>query len=218
MIRRPRRPVANGIAPHTSAPHGVPAGRFRSWAGLAVVTAGIAAAAVVVPPLITPDHHRAVAPAAPVPSPSAASPASSPSAPVTPSATPSATPASFTPIAAEAEGADGILTGSAAKTDCAACHGGGRVRYIGVSSRVTVLATIPVSGRRKLTVVYEADGTRSLKVSVNNGAPRTYSVSGPGWETPRTFHFTADLPAGPLRVSLFNDESPAPDIDAVLIS
>jgi hypothetical protein len=208
--------VANGIAPDTLAGHGVPARRSRSWAGVAVVTAGIAAAAIVVPPLITPDHHHRAA--APVPSPSAASSSPSPSAPVTPSATPSANPASFTPIAAEAEGAGSILTGDAAKTDCTTCHGGGRVRYIGNSSRVTVRATVPVSGRRTLTVVYEADGPRSLKVSVNDGAPHTYSVTGPGWTTPRTFHFTADLPSGPLRVSLFNDESPAPDIDAVLIS
>jgi hypothetical protein len=207
--------VADGIAPDTLPGHHLPVRRSRSWVGLAVVTAGIAAAAVVVPPLIAPDHHqRAVAPVAPVPSSSAASPSPSPSATVTPSAT----PVSFTPIAAEAEGAGSILTGGAAKTDCAACHGGGRVRYICDSCRVTVRATVPVSGRRTLTVVYEADGPRFLKVSVNGGIPRTYPVTGPGWTTPRTFHFTADLPAGPLRVSLFNDESPAPDIDAVLIS
>jgi hypothetical protein len=203
--------VVNGIAPDTLPGHRVPARRSRPWVGLAVVMAGIAAAAVVVPPLIAPDrHHRAVAPAQ---APSAAT--------VTPSAptvTPSATPASFAPIAAEAEGASSILTGGAAKTDCAACHGGGRVRYVCNSCRVTVRATVPVSGRRTLTVVYETDGPRFLKVSVNDGAPRTYPVTGPGWTSPRTFRFTADLPTGPLRISLFNDESPAPDIDAVLIS
>jgi hypothetical protein len=208
--------VANGIAPDTLADHGVPGRRSRSWAGLAVITAGIAAAAVVVPPLITPDHHQRAA--APLPSPSAAAPSPAASAPVTPSATPSASRASFTPIAAEAEGALSILTGDAAATDCVTCHGGGRVRYIGNSSRVTVRATVPVSGRRTLTIVYEADGPRSLKVSVNDGPPRTFPVTGPGWTTPRTLHFTADLSAGPLRVSLFNDESPAPDIDAILLS
>jgi hypothetical protein len=173
--------------------------------------AGIAAAAVVVPPLIAPDrHHRAVAP---VQAPSAPTVTSS-----APTVTPSATPASFAPIAAEAESASSILTGGAAKTDCAACHGGGRVRYVCNSCRVTVRATVPIAGRRTLTVVYETDGPRFLKVSVNDGAPRTYPVTGPGWTSPRTFQFTADLPTGPLRISLFNDESPAPDIDAVLIS
>ena len=213
--------MANGFAPDTLPGHRVPERRSRSWAGVAVVTAGIAAAAVVVPPLISPDRHQQPA-VAPVPSPSAASSSPSPSAPVTtsptPSLTPSATPSSFTPIAVEAEGAGSILTGDAAQTDCTACHGGGRVRYLGDTSRVTVRATVPVSGRRTLTVVYEADGRRDLKVSVNDGAPRTFPVTGPDWETPRTFHFSADLPAGPLRVTLFNDESPAPDVDAVLIS
>ena len=32
-------------------------------------------------------------------------------------------------------------------------------------------------------------------------------MTGPGWETPRSFRFTADLPSGPLRLTLFNDES-----------
>jgi hypothetical protein len=218
--------VANGLAPDTLPDHRVPTPRSRPWAGLALVTAGIAAVAVVVPPLIAPDrHHRA---GAPVVSPSA--PASPPSALVTPSAapsaipsaipsaTPSVTPASFTPIAVEAEGTGSILTGDAAGTACDACHGGGRVRYLGDTSRVTLRATVPVAGRRTLTVVYEADGPRLLKVKVNDGVPRTYPVTGPDWDTPRTFHFTADLPAGPLRVTLFNDESPAPDVDAVLIS
>ena len=208
--------MANGIAPDVRPGRRVSARRSRPWVGVAVVTAGIAAAAVVVPPLIVPDHHqRALAPtpsASPSPSPSATSP--SPAA----RATTSAAPASFTPIAAEAEGAGSVLTGGAARTDCPACHGGGRVRYVCNSCRVTVRATVPVSGRRTLTVVYEADGPRFLKVSVNDGVPRTYPVTGPGWDTPRSFHFTADLPTGPLRVSLFNDESPAPDIDAVLIS
>ena len=204
--------MADGITPDIVPGHHVPARRSRSWAGLAVVTAGIAAAAVVVPPLIAPDHRqRAIAP---VPAPSAAVTSPSPSAPVVTSA-PAAT---FSPIAAEAEAASSILTGGAATTDCTACHGGGRVRYICNNCRVTVRTNVPVAGRRTVTIVYEADGPRFLKVSVNDGAPRTYPVTGPGWTTPRTFQFTADLPSGPLRVSLFNDESPAPDIDAVLIS
>ncbi len=210
--------MVNGIAPDTQPGHRVPAPRSRPWAGLAVVLAAIAAAAVVVPPLIAPDHHHPRA-AAPVPAPSATMPATAATAAPSPAtATSSATPASFVPIAAEAESASSILTGGAVRTDCATCHGGGRVRYVCNSCRVTVRATVPVSGRRTLTVVYEADGPRFLKVSVNGGAPRTYPVTGPGWTSPRTFHFTADLPTGPLRVSLFNDESPAPDIDAVLIS
>jgi hypothetical protein len=55
-------------------------------------------------------------------------------------------------------------------------------------------------------------------VSINDAKAAIYPVTGPGWDTPRSFHFTAELPAGPLRVTLFNDDSPAPDVDEVVIS
>jgi hypothetical protein len=199
--------VANGIVPDALPDH-LPRPRHRSpWLGLTVVTAGIAIAAVVVPPLIAPRHRAAPAPA------------SSPS--VVPSSAPASTsppPARFVPITAEAEDPHTVLTGGAAPTDCDTCHGGGRVRYVCATCRVTVRTTLPVSGRRTVTVVYEVDGPRLLKVSVNDAPATDHRVTGPGWTTPRSFRFTADLPAGPLRIALFNDESPAPDVDAVVIS
>jgi len=199
-------------------------GRRSQWLGFAVVLAAIAVAAVVVPPLIAPRHPapRHSAPDHP------ALPRASAPAPVTSSVSPGATaapppaatgaPARFTPITVEAEDPRSILTGGAAATDCAACRGGGRVRYICPDCRVTLRTTVPVAGRRTVTVFYEVDGPRSLKVSINDAKAGVYPVTGPGWETPRSFHFTADLPAGPLRVTLFNDDSPAPDVDEVVIS
>lgn len=190
--------------------------RVGQWAGLAVLAIGIAVATVTVPPLITPRHDRqpVTLPVTPsvTPSPTVAA------APVVPTSSATRPPARFTPITVQAEDPRNTLTGGAAATDCATCRGGGRVRYICADCRVVVRATVPVAGARTVTVVYEADGRRSLKVSVNGATPRTWPVTGPGWETPRTLKFTADLPAGPLRLSLFNDESAAPDVDEVVIS
>jgi len=185
-----------------------PSGRRSQWLGLASVTVGIAVAAIVVPPLITPRHH--------VPPPAASS-----AAPTTSLAQPAAgasSPAQFAPITIEAEDPHNTLSGGAAATECATCHGGGRVRYICAACRVVLRATMPVSGRRTVTVFYEADGPRSLKVRVDDARAASWPVTGPGWTTPRSFHFTADLPAGPLRLTLYNDESPAPDVDAVVIT
>ncbi|GIF75122.1 hypothetical protein [Asanoa siamensis] len=199
--------MANGIAPDTLPGRHRP-GR-RQWLGLAVVAAVVGVATVAVPPLIAPRHDPPAAASSPAPTVVSSAPATSPSA------SPSAR---FVPVTIEAEDPGNVLTGGAAPTECATCRGGARVRYLCLSCVVTLHGTVPVSGRRTVTVVYETDGYRSLKVSVNGAAPRTWQVSGPDWTTPRSFRFTADLPAGPLRVSLFNDESPAPDVDQVVIS
>ena len=191
-----------------------PARRLGQWLGLTALAVGIAVATVVVPPLITPRHDRPAA--APVSSaPVLSTPAGASPVPATVAARP---PARFTPITVQAEDPGNTLTGGAAATDCATCRGGGRVRYLCTACRVVVRATVPVAGARTVTVVYEADGRRALKVSVNGGEARTWPVTGPGWETPRTLRFTADLPAGPLRLALFNDETSAPDVDEVVIS
>ncbi|GIF45655.1 hypothetical protein DFJ67_0711 [Asanoa ferruginea] len=195
--------MANGIAPDTLPGRHRPS--RRQWLGLAVVTAGVAAAAVGVPPLITP-HHDPPPAAAPVVPPAASTPVVSPSI------------ARFVPITVEAEDPRNTLSGGAAATECATCRGGARVRYLCIDCRVTVRTTVPVAGRRTVTIVYESDGYRTLKVSVNGAPARTWQVKGADWTTPHSFRFTADLPAGPLRLTLFNDESPAPDVDQVVVS
>jgi hypothetical protein len=189
--------VANGIAPDTLTR------RRGQWLGLAAVIAVVAVATVAVPPLIAPRHDPPAREAAPPASPSPISVVSS---------------ARFRAITVEAEDPDNTLSGGAAATPCATCRGGRRVRYLCMACRVTVRTAVPVSGRRTVTVVYEADGDRILKVSVNGGPSRTWPVIGTGWTTPHSLTFTADLPAGPLRLDLYNDESPAPDVDQVIIS
>ena len=204
--------MANGIAPDTLPGHQRPS--RRQWLGLAVVAVVVAVATVAVPPLITP--HRDPKPADSSPAGQrAAIGAASPSASATQSV-PSSAP--FEPITVEAEDSRNTLSGGAVWTSCATCHGGRRVRYLCITCRVTVRTTVPVSGRRTVTVVYETDGDRALKVSVNGAPARTWQVTGTDWTTPRSFRFTADLPAGPLRLTLYNDETPAPDVDQVVIS
>ncbi|SNS97957.1 hypothetical protein SAMN05421812_102604 [Asanoa hainanensis] len=205
--------MANGIAPDTVPSHQRP--RRRQWLGLAVVIAVVAVATVAVPPLITPNHEARPAPSS---SPQAAviaaaspSPTAAPTVGVSPSVR-------FGPITVEAENLDNSLTGGAAPTECATCRGGARVRYLCVTCQVIVRTTVPVSGERTITVVYETDGYRALKVKVNDGPARTFQVGGTDWTTPRSFRFTVDLPAGPVRVALFNDHTPAPDVDQVVIS
>jgi len=190
--------------------------RLGQWLGLGALAIGIAVATVVVPPLITPRHDAA----APASTPSSSPPSSTPTKAAKPTTTTAAprTTAPFIPITIQAEDPATTLTGGAAAADCATCRGGARVRYVCTACTVIVRATLPVAGARTVTVVYEADGRRSLKVSVNGAAPRTWPVTGTDWETPRTLRFTADLPAGPVRLSLFNDETAAPDIDEVVIS
>ena len=209
--------MANGNLPDTfrsSSSHQRPNRRRGQWLGLTALATGMAVATIAVPPLVTP--HRGTGPAAsPSPSVSVARPAADGAG--SPSAGASS-PARFTPITVEAEDPRSTLSGGAAVTACATCRGGHRVRYLCFTCRLVVRATVPVSGRRTMTIVYETDGDRTIKVRINDAPARTLPVTGSDWTTPRSVQFTADLPAGPLRLSFYNDESPAPDLDEVVIS
>jgi hypothetical protein len=81
-----------------------------------------------------------------------------------------------------------------------------------------VRISLPVSGPRTVTVVYEVQSTRTIKISVNGALPHIQTVSGQSWTTPQAFEYTAELPAGDVRLTLYNDNSPAPDIDKIIIS
>jgi len=100
---------------------------------------------------------------------------------------------------------------------CAPCEGGARVAYILKEDDLTVVADVPVGGERTITVTYETDGPREIQLSINGGAPILRLVDGAGWEVPRTFQVTAEIPAGEVRLRFFNN-GPAPDIDKVTIS
>ena len=209
--------MANGNLPDTfrgGSGHQRPSRRRGQWLGLTALAAGMAVATVAVPPLVTPRRGSgptaSASPSVSVAGPSVAG-ASSPSAAAS-------SPARFTPITVEAEDPRSTLSGGAAVTDCATCRGGHRVRYLCLTCRVVVHATVPVAARRTVTIVYEADGDRAIKVRINDAPARTLQVTGRDWTTPRSVQFTAELPAGAVRLSFYNDEAPAPDLDQVVIS
>jgi hypothetical protein len=152
------------------------------------------------------------------------SPAAAPSAAVSSAAVSAAAfrsatvPAQFAPFSIQAEDPANRLTGGASVVACATCRGGHRVRYLCPACALEVSFALPVAGSRKVTVWYEVDGPRSLKVSINGGAARAFPVDGPDWSAPRSFDFTAELPAGQVRMKLYNDDSPAPDLDEVAVA
>jgi hypothetical protein len=144
--------------------------------------------------------------------------AAPPAKPPTTTAGRSPPAAAFSPISVQAERPGNALYGAAEVASCAACEGGARVRYIGGANEVVVFADVPVAGSRTVTVAYETDGLRVLKVSINGRAPIVFALNGVSWVEPERVQFTAVIPAGRVQIRLYNDESPAPDADLVVIS
>jgi hypothetical protein len=130
----------------------------------------------------------------------------------------STAPGAFEPLGVQAEDPASTLVGSAAVTDCELCEGGARVRYIDANASVTLHFAVPSAGDRQITVFYEVDGRRTLKASVNGGKPVTTALTGTSWSKPSSYSFVATVPAGPVNIRFYNDDSPAPDIDKVVLS
>src|SRR5262249_10236746 len=124
----------------------------------------------------------------------------------------------FSPVGVEAEDPGNLRTGGAAVLNCATCSGGYRVGYIDSAAQVVVHMSLPSTGLRTVTVIYESDGPRLIKLSANGTEIARRWVTGPGWEAPQTFQFVAVLPAGSLQLAFYDDESPAPDFDKVVVS
>ena len=103
--------------------------------------------------------------------------------------------------------------------ECPTCDGGSRVGYIGGPNTLAIPVTVAQAGRRTLTVVYETEGQRTLKIAVNDGAADTLDLAGANsWLIPAHTTLTIDLPAGTNWIRFFNDEASAPDINRVVIS
>jgi hypothetical protein len=196
------------------------------WLGqrwrLMLLTACIAVVTVAVPPLVAPHHGQSQStegvPRPVVPGTTTAVAPTSPAANAVEPAASMSSPGHFIPISIQAEDPANLLSGGAAVVACGTCDGGYRVRYICTSCRLVVRTTLAVPGSRTVTVVYESNGSRAVKISFNGARPLIRTVSGPDWTTPQTLRFTAVLPAGTLLVAFYNDESPAPDIDKVVVS
>ncbi|HWS35969.1 MAG TPA: hypothetical protein VN408_24930 [Actinoplanes sp.] len=136
-----------------------------------------------------------------------------PGAPPAASAHPLATSA-FTPLVAQAE--DAALSGGAEVLECAACDGNARVAGLG---RIDASFDVPAAGRRTITVLYQADGVRHLIVAVNGAdTVGVLRVSGADRPAPRRAEVYAQIPAGPVTISLYADPAGrAPDIDKIII-
>jgi hypothetical protein len=174
----------------------------------------------------TPRATRSASPSAsPTPSPSR-SPSSAPASKQAPEPSRAAEPAprttppaaTFVPLRIEAEAPATLLTGTASRVSCGACSGGARVRFIDFTSSVVFVANLPTAGLRTVRVTYETGELRQIKIKVNGTLVVTRWLEGNNWEAPRSFTFTTTLPAGPLRLTIYNDQNPSPDADQVVIS
>jgi alpha-galactosidase len=123
-------------------------------------------------------------------------------------------------VAVEAEASGNTLSGSAARSSCATCSGGSKVRYVGnsASNWLTVNGvTVQAAGSYRLTVYGMVSGTRTFFVSVNGGAAAQVALTGTDWTTPVTGTLTVSLSAGANSIRFFNDGAWAPDVDQITV-
>ncbi|MEV4413769.1 hypothetical protein [Catellatospora sp. NPDC049609] len=214
--------------------------RVLGWSALVMA---VGATIAVVPPLITPGPQRHGVPVAeqpagsPTPQPSATPAPGTPSAPV-PSRTsrppkaavrgtasapapPVKTPAAirFRPITVHAADPANIRVG-ARVIDCPTCVDGSRVGYIGGPNTLAVRITgLPQAGQRTVTVVYETEQPRTLKIAVNGGPVRELALAGASsWLIPVEVSVRLWLPKGACWIRFFNDTGSAPDINTITVS
>jgi hypothetical protein len=103
---------------------------------------------------------------------------------------------------------------------CGTCDGGRRVGYIGGPNILIVRVTgIAAPGDHTLTVTYETEDLRTLKIAVNDSPARALSLAGAhSWLIPAVTSLQVFLPAGTSWIRFFNDTGPAPDINKIVIS
>lgn len=212
--------------------------RVLGWAALVLA---VAVTIAVVPPLIMPDpppdHPPAAAspPGSQTPQPSAAPgptsppparPRTSPPGPADPGRTKAAvspartTPqAVFKPITVHAADAANLRVG-ARIIECPTCVDGSRVGYIGGPNTLAVrIEGVPRAGERTLTVVYETEQPRTLKIAVDGGPVRELTLAGAqSWLIPVQVSVRLHLPKGACWIRFFNDTGSAPDINTVTVS
>ncbi|GAA2362717.1 hypothetical protein [Dactylosporangium salmoneum] len=178
--------------------------RWLGWSSLAVA---VAVTVAIVPPMVMPSPVP-VAPSHGVPS-DVASPVASPvgSAIASPS---------FAVISLHAAD-DANLRKGARVIDCVSCDGGRRVGYIGGPNTLAIrVAGVPAAGERTLTIVYETQDPRTLRIAVNDGPVHTMSLAGAGdYLIPARTELTVFLPRGTSWIRFFNENGPAPDINRI---
>ncbi len=141
------------------------------------------------------------------------------SAPAPPAKTTAPTATRFSPITVHAADPANIRVG-ARVIDCPTCVDGSRVGYIGGPNTLAVRITgVPQAGERTLTVVYETEQPRTLKVAVDGGPARELTLSGAqSWLIPVHVSVRLRLPKGTCWIRFFNDTGSAPDINTITVS
>ena len=216
--------------------------RRLGWAALAV---GVAATAVLVPPLVVPDPPVAQPPPSTTPpatTPSVGTPSvvissvvitppvvtvsvtappggSAEASPPPPAPGTSSPPPAFPSITVHAADPANLRNG-ARVIECASCRGGSRVGYIGGPNTLAVrVPGVAAAGTRTLTIVYETEEQRTLKVAVNDGAAQATRLAGAAsLLIPATTSVEVFVPAGDSWIRFFNDTGSAPDINEIVLS
>ncbi|MBV1850510.1 hypothetical protein [Catellatospora tritici] len=202
--------------------------RILGWAALVLA---VGATIVVVPPLLMPGpQHGGVPmrqqPAGSPPAQPSTTPAPDPQSPSPsrisrpPTTKPAASPTiRFRPITVHAADPVNIRVG-ARVIECPTCVDGSRVGYIGGPNTLAVrIAGVPRAGERTLTVVYETEQPRTLKLAVDDGPVRELTLAGArSWLIPVHVSVRLWLPAGTCWIRFFNDTGSAPDINTITIS
>lgn len=209
--------------------------RVLGWAALGLA---VAATIAVVPPLVMPapqpDRGSAaggppgspIAPPSAVTAPTSPTPSRTPLVSAAPSRSNAAVPrdrttglAKFRPITVHAADPANLRVG-ARVIECSTCVDGSRVGYIGGPNTLAVRITgVPEAGERTLTVVYETEQPRTLKLAVDAGPVRELTLAGArSWLIPVRTSVRLRLPKGACWIRFFNDTGSAPDINTVTVS
>jgi hypothetical protein len=131
----------------------------------------------------------------------------------------SSRPPAFASITVHAADPANIRNG-ARVIECASCRGGSRVGYIGGPNILAIrVAGVTSPGTRTLTIVYETEEPRTLKVAVNDGTAQTLQLAGAAsLLIPATTSVRVFVPAGTSWIRFFNDTGSAPDINEIVLS
>ena len=201
---------------------------------MTALSVAVAATSIAVPPLVLSWSRQDVAGRGPRPGTPSASAAATGTGAVTatgtgavtgsavaprpPAPSPSVPAPTFRPLRIDAADPANERSGVTV-TACPSCASGRRVQYLGQGHVLVVhVRGVPVAGRRTLTVVYECDRPRTLRIDLDGARTVSLVLSGAGdWTTPARTSLPVDLPAGDSVLRFFNATDAAPDLDQIRI-
>lgn len=112
-------------------------------------------------------------------------------------------------------------SGTAGIASCSYCSAGNAVNGLGNGTANYVTFTdvnVPTAGTYTMKINYLTNATRSYSVSVNGGAPSTYSLAGTSWSVTYNSTVTVSLNAGSNTIKFYNDTATAPNLDSIVIA